>query len=391
MLRTVEIGREFNTRYFIEGSVRKFGEQIKISVALLDIETGDYLWQESHRGEFKDIFDIQEAVAEKVVAGLKLHLTKEEKTLLQERGTENADAYELMIKADEYFKRQTLEGFRHASQLFDDAIQLDPSYARAYAYKGNAIANIYRQYERDPGLLLKAENLVKKAFQIKPDLWNAFVPMTVIYMLQERFDEAEHTAKRYVEIAPDDYHSHSTLGFFYMQSDQYERAIASFEKTIKLKPDDLSVIWNLAVTCRSAKDEERCRYWSSYALPYFERYLKLHPDDESIRVSHSCLLEFAGRIEEARQAALILSDLRDGHSIYNSACLWANLGDAKMASVSLRKAIEAGYRHLSSMKGFVEDECEAFKDTQEYIEIIQMVNKIEAEQFVAIGKGTSEP
>src|SRR5205823_4916484 len=97
-LRTVEIAREFNTRYFIEGSVRKFGEQIKISVALLDIESGDYLWQESHRGEFKDIFEIQESVANQVVLGLKLHLTAQEKTLVVERGTESAEAYELYIR-----------------------------------------------------------------------------------------------------------------------------------------------------------------------------------------------------------------------------------------------------------------------------------------------------
>src|SRR5579883_2776529 len=66
-------------RYFVQGDVRKFGDQIKISARLLDIDTGDHLWQDSLKGTMNDIFDIQEKVAEKVVEGLKLHLASDEK------------------------------------------------------------------------------------------------------------------------------------------------------------------------------------------------------------------------------------------------------------------------------------------------------------------------
>jgi adenylate cyclase len=120
--------KEMSIRYFIQGSVRKFGDQIKITSALLDIESGDQLWQDSMKGTMEDIFDIQEKVAEKVVEGLKVHLAHDEKKKLAERGTENAEAYELYMKANEYFNRQTKEGFRLAGQLFTEAIKLDPGY-----------------------------------------------------------------------------------------------------------------------------------------------------------------------------------------------------------------------------------------------------------------------
>src|SRR5665213_383181 len=94
--------KEMSIRYFIQGSVRKFEDQIKITSALLDIETGDHLWQDSMKGTMNDIFDIQESVAAKVVEGLKVHLASDEKKKLAERGTENAEAYELYMKADEY-------------------------------------------------------------------------------------------------------------------------------------------------------------------------------------------------------------------------------------------------------------------------------------------------
>src|ERR1035437_9667091 len=110
--------REMNIRYFVQGDVRKFGDNIKITSRLLDIETGDHLWQDTMKGVMDDIFDIQEQVAAKIVDGLNIILTKEEKSKLEERGTENAEAYELFLKANEYYDRQTKEGFRLAVQLF---------------------------------------------------------------------------------------------------------------------------------------------------------------------------------------------------------------------------------------------------------------------------------
>src|ERR1035437_1449738 len=163
--------KEMGIRYFIQGDVRKFGDNIKITSRLLDIETGDHLWQDSMKGTMNDIFDIQEKVAEKVVEGLKVHLGSDETKKLAERGTENAEAYELYMKANEYFSRQTMEGFRLAVQLFTEAIKLDTGYAQAYQFKANALAALHRSYDRDPALLDEAETLCKEALRLKADLF----------------------------------------------------------------------------------------------------------------------------------------------------------------------------------------------------------------------------
>ncbi len=81
--RLATYAREMSIRYFVQGDVRKFADQIKISCKLLDIETGDHLWQDSMKGTMNDVFDIQEQVAEKVVDGLKVHLASDEKKNLQ--------------------------------------------------------------------------------------------------------------------------------------------------------------------------------------------------------------------------------------------------------------------------------------------------------------------
>ncbi len=380
-LRTVEIGKEFNTRYFIEGSVRKFGEQIKISVSLLDIETGDCLWQESHRGKFEDIFEIQEAVANKVVEGLKLHLTNDEKEKMLERGTQNADAYELYIKAEEYFLRKTHEGFRHAAQLFSDAICLDPGYANAYRFKGLTLIGIYRDYDSDPKLLIEAESLVREALRLKPDLWNTYYTLSLVYLLQEKFEEAERAVCTYIEKAPDDPRSYWALGYFYGHTGQPSKSIAPYEQGLWLMPDYLPTLWNVILSCSHAQDLEKLAYWASYAIPRFERHLKLHPDDEMMRVCYTTILSHAGHREEARKAAWKLDTIRDGGSLSNTASLWVALGDSEMALKTIHKSIEAGFKNVPALNRFLETEqIDSLKSTSEYAEVRKMVDKIVTEE-----------
>ncbi len=379
-LRTIEIGKEFNTRYFIEGSVRKFGEQIKISVSLLDIETGDYLWQESHKGKFEDIFEIQESVAEKVVAGLKLHLTKEEKTLMQRRGTENAEAYELFIKANEYFGRQTKEGFDLAVQLFSEAIKLDPRYANAYSNKAVALALLYRGYTRDHALLEEGMKLVNEALDLRPDLWSVYSPLCLIYQLQGKLEEAEQAAKEYIRNAPEEFGGHYALGFFYYQIGKCAEAIGPYEQALSVNPENLHALLNLVISCDGANEEEKRIAWAGAAIPLFERHLKLFPEDENSWVNHLMLLHFAGRDEEALEAARRLESIEDGSPLYNIACLQCALHDYEAGLRTFRKAVEAGFRNIRLLKEFLNDEKEGIatlKGTPEYEEVREMVALLE--------------
>jgi adenylate cyclase len=385
-LRTVEIGKEFNTRYFIEGSVRKFGEQIKISVALLDIETGDYLWQESHRGEFKDIFDIQEAMAEMVVEGLKLHLTKEEKNLVDERGTENAEAYELFLKAGQYFASNIKEGFQSAIDFYSQVIKLDPNYVNAYASKANALANLYRVYDPDPALLDDGMNLITEALRLKPHLWMAYGPLSFILQLRGKYEEAERTANDYIRNAPEDFMSHFALAFLYGNTGKPAKAIAPYEQTLKLKPEYLHALWNIVLCSNQANEDGKQRHWSEVAIPIFERHLQLFPHDEPNRVNHAALLHFVGRDDESKEAARKLENLSDGNALYNTACLQCLIKDYEAGLRTFRKAIENGYRNIESLNNFLNDEKEGvatLKNTPEYDEVKQIMEKIESEQFAS--------
>ncbi len=371
--------KEMGIRYFIQGSVRKFGDQIKIASALLDIETGDHLWQDSMKGTMNDIFDIQEKVAEKVVEGLKVHLASGEKKKLAERGTESAEAYELYMKAKEYFHRQTKEGFQLAVQLLTEAIKLDTSYAEAYQFKALTLIQLYRGYDRSPALLDEAETLCKEALRLKPDISGVYNPLSQIYIQRGQLAEAEDAAKEYIRKDPQNLRSHFMLGFFYNSTGQYAKATSLYEEAIRLKPDYLPSLFNLVANCYAAGEREKCEHWARIALPHYERHLKLHPDDEAIRVQHVNLLQWSGKPEDAHAAAMKLTNVKDGNSLYNMACLFCNLGDPLEGLRTFHKAIEMGFSSIPYLKEFLTNEKEgilALQGTPEYEEVREMVEKL---------------
>ncbi len=379
----ITYAREMNIRYFVQGDVRKFGDQIKISSRLLDIETGDHLWQDSMKGTMNDIFDIQEQVAEKVVEGLKVHLASDEKKKLTERGTENTDAYELYLKASEYFFRQTKDGFRLSVQLFTEAIHLDPGYARAYQFKALALVSLYRSYDRDPALLDEAETLSKEGLRLKPDLFAIYNPLSQIYLHRGMLAEAEESARAFIRKDPENYFSHFTLGFFYGNTGQFAEAIAPFEESVRLKPDYLVSLWNLVSSCDAVDERGKCAHWAEVALPQFERYLKLHPDDQHKVVQHAVLLYLSGRTEASHAAAMKLTNLKDGVSLFNTACLFGKLNDTAEALATFRKAIEAGFKNTRMLKEFLDGEqYVALAGTPEYEIARQMVEKVDAGKTV---------
>ncbi|MFI5202328.1 MAG: TIR domain-containing protein [Candidatus Kapaibacterium sp.] len=376
--------REMSIRFFVQGDVRKFGDNIKITSRLLDIETGDHLWQDSMKGTMNDIFDIQEKVAEKVVEGLKVHLASDEKKKLAERGTENVEAYELNLKAHEYFDRHTRDGYQLAVQLSSEAIELDSRYASAYSGKANALANLYRGYQRDSAILEEGLHLVREAIRLKPDLWMAYLPLSVILMFQGKLEDAERTAKEYIQHAPEDSKSHFALGYFYAETGQLAKAIAPFEEAVKLKPEDLPALFNLMVCCDATGDSEKLIHWANAATPIYVRHLKLFPQDENRLVQQAVVLRFAGRIEEARDAARRLEYLKDGMALYNIACLQCELEDYEASLNTFRSALQAGYRHsrllneLLNHPGFA-----TLQGTLEFESVREMVEKINADTAAA--------
>ena len=127
------IGMETGVSYIMEGSVRKHGNNLRITAQLVDAVQDLHLWAETYRGTIDDIFDIQEKVSAKIVEALRVQLSIEERASLQKHYTDNAEAYQLYLQGRSYWNKRNEPGLKKAVIYFEKALQIDPDYALAWA------------------------------------------------------------------------------------------------------------------------------------------------------------------------------------------------------------------------------------------------------------------
>lgn len=363
--------REMGIRYFVQGDVRKFGDNIKITARLLDIESGDHLWQESLKGTMNDVFEIQEQVAQHVAEGLQILLTTDEKKMVAECGTTNAEAYEHYLKATEYYHRQTKEGLRLAIQQLSEATALDPQYAVALQLKAASLLDLYRNYTRDPDMLTQAEALIRSVLEIHPELWAAYSSLSILYRLQGKLQEAEEAAKECVRRRPDLGASHFALAFHYTNVNKPAEAIDSYARSIVLRPENLTTQFNIVTAAVQLGDAAQVLKWANAALPFFERRLRLEPDNEYLRVRFANLLRYAGLADRAVSVLTPLLDRPnlDGNSLFNIACLYAGVNEPEHAMETLRRSVTAGYRNIEQFR--MDNDLDPLRELPEFKDLLR--------------------
>ncbi len=159
-------------------------------------------------------------------------------------------------KRREYFPARAKKAFSLRHSFTPKRSRSIPRMPMPIQYKANALATLYRSYTRDPALLEEGLTLINEARRLKPDLWAAYNPLSIILMLQGKYAEAEAAAQEYIRNAPEDFLSHFALGFFYANTGQSAKAIAPFEESLKRKPEYLASL--MESRCCLQRREGRC-------------------------------------------------------------------------------------------------------------------------------------
>ncbi len=167
-----QIGQELGVNAVLEGRVRHTGNRARINVQLIDTTNDQQLWAQNYDRQMTDAFTIQGDLALEIASALKAKLTPGENARLREHATENGEAYLLYIQANDLFadygkRKPDLE---KAEQLYQKAIQLDPTFALAFAQLSQVQVLLYSIYDRTPARLERAKDLVDRAVQLRPDL-----------------------------------------------------------------------------------------------------------------------------------------------------------------------------------------------------------------------------
>jgi tetratricopeptide (TPR) repeat protein len=365
------IGRELGTRYILAGSVRKFQDNLRIAVELVDVEADAQLWAETYKGKLADVFDIQEQVSKQIVDALMVKLTPKEQVVLTKRPTLNADAFDCNLRARDSLYRFTKTGVQTAIELFRKAIEYDGRYADAYAGLSEAYAHLYQQFERKDEWLEKALESGLKALMYDPSLSEAYSALGLVYLYKKSHDEAVESSQKAIELNPGNHVAIWILARTYVTTDRHREAAALLRKVIELSPDFYTAHNDLILCYERMGSKEEMNESLKVAVQMFPRYLSLHPDDARAHIIFATALVRLERVDEGKIKAARAIELspNDPLMFYNVACFYSTVGDKPRAIESLKHAVSAGYGFYEWIKR--DPDLDAIRLEPEYIELMK--------------------
>ena len=278
------VGRELGVTSVLEGSIRRAGNRVRITAQLIDARTGGHLWADRYDRDLTDIFAVQDEVTMKIVEALKITLQPAERALVQRGGTTSIEAHDCVLRAREYWLDMLSSSSNQASAAVDkvlallqQAIDLDPQYAEAYAYMSMVYSvDLVNRWtgHKDPQAM--AMRYSAKALEKDPNEPIAYIASAIVKIYVKDLAGAKADAERAISLNPSSATGYATLGHIkvylgdplsavplleramrldphfaqqykhflgtaYMIAGEYEKAAAAFRKRIELAPrTDLS-------------------------------------------------------------------------------------------------------------------------------------------------------
>lgn len=364
------IGRELATRYILAGSVRKFQENLRITVELIDVESDAQLWAETYKGKLADVFDIQEQVSKQIVDMLMVKLTPTEKIVLTKRATVNPQAFDLYLRARDLLYQRSKKSMLQALQYFQKATELDPRYAEAYAGLGETYASLYLDAERNILWLDKAIEASLKALMYDSTLSEAYAALALAYFNKQLYDDAVASSQKAIELDPNNFLGYWILGRIYHNRDRDREAIDMFHKVIILNPDFYSVYGDLQIVYSRLGDKEKYDQILNASFDVYPRYLSRHPGDARCYMYFAADLAQVGKKDEAKIQAAKALELSpdDPLMLYNACCFYALMGEKQLAIQSLKNAFSVGYGNYDWLKR--DSDLDSIRNEPEFIALL---------------------
>jgi adenylate cyclase len=338
-----EISRRLSVEALLDGSIRKVGKRVRISVQLVDASNGYQLWSERFDRELEDIFAIQDEIARSVLDSLGLALTEREEFRFLKPSTTNIEAYEFYLRGRKLYHKWTRQSVEFARQMFERAVRFDPGFAAAWAGLANAYVDLFR-WGRNAQDLEAAQRASQQALELNSNSAEAHVSAGQALAIQRRFSEAATAFERAIKEDPTLYEAYYLYGRAMVESGELESAVKLFENAQRVRPDDYESRTLLAQALTELGRSDEAHRANEEAVESIEKHLELNPDEARAYSLGASVLIRLGEKERSKQwtqQAMTLAP-NDPLVLYNAACNWALLGESDHALDGLERAIEAG-------------------------------------------------
>ena len=237
-VKVQQVAEELGVDYVVEGSVRRIGERVRINAQLVDARTGHHMWAERFDREITDVFQLQDEVVRKIVSSLAVELTGKEQEELSTADDVDPEAYDLLLRGLERFRRFTRETNAEARDFFAQAAGIDPTYARAHADVALSYAmDLAFDWSADhDDTASKAMKHAKAALALNDKVHQVHFAVGNVLLYRKKHGEAAEAAKRAIELDPSYADAHAFLGLASNYAGDPETGLASIRLALKLNP-----------------------------------------------------------------------------------------------------------------------------------------------------------
>ncbi|MEO7659606.1 MAG: protein kinase [Pyrinomonadaceae bacterium] len=341
-----QIGRELGASYVMVGSLRRAGNRLRINAQLVDASTDFPLWSERYDREMADVFEVQDEIASKIAAALRITLSPQEQEALAARPTENLQAYDLYLRGRNYARRLGRQNLQVALQMYENAVSLDPDFALAHAGLANVCAQYYAQFDKQQEWIDRAVAATRRASANGGDAPEIRLAESWIELVEGRNAAAVEKVKEAIAKDPDVDGGYYLLGRALFVSGRYQEIVDIMEEAMAHAGEN----YNTPVPIRNALGAlgktDALSNFIFREIALYEAYLKKVPEDARARVLLAGCFAMQGRNEDAKREAEMAIALRpdDTMILYNTACVFCIMDNRADALIALRKAKETGYR-----------------------------------------------
>jgi tetratricopeptide (TPR) repeat protein len=297
----------------------------------------------------EDVFAVQDEIASKIAAALRITLTPQEQKALAAKPTENLQAYDLYLRGRNYARRVGRQDTLFALQMFENAVALDPNFTLAHAGLANVCAQYYWHFERNQQWLDRAIAASKMASEKGTDAAEVKLAEAWVDYAEGRYERAVNTMRATLETYPDIDGGYYLLGRALFEAGRYQEVADMMEDALAHAGENYNTVMPIHNALGALGKKEALRNFAHRELAVYEEALKKTPEDARVRVLLAGCYALQGRFDEAKREAEMAMALRpdDAMMLYNTACVFCAMNNGKDAMATLKKAWESGYRNAT--------------------------------------------
>jgi adenylate cyclase len=372
-VKVQEVCKELGVKFVLEGSVRKAGARVRVTGQLIDGETGGHVWADRFDRDLTDIFVIQDEITHAIVEQLKVKLLPQERQLIAQAPTESIEAYTYYLRGRQFLHRHSKSYYQLARRMFAKAVELDPSYARAYAGIADCDSFLFLHYHVDVSIdAILATSA--QALALDASLAEAHASRGLALSLVERYDEALAEFERAITLDPNSFEAHYFLGRACFAQNLMKRAAGQFVRAAEIKPDDIQALSMLRMIYPSIGRTSELPTVSREVVERAQRELVLHPEDPRPAYLGALSLIALGERERAEEwlSRAIAIDPDDVLTQYNVACAHSTLGNLDTAFDLLERLLPQANHETKSWIRYDSD-FDALRGHSRYQRVLELI------------------